>query len=98
MPRLLRHLNFPKIVIVLSVTFGVALGACGLTAAVSSTKAGAYLVPFAVIELGIMVLSAVGLVLTAIVWIVVATIGNRGGAEPGTIKLFDDSDRGKPEP
>lgn len=97
MPRLLEHVNFPKIVIVLSVTFGVALGACGLTAVVGDTKAGAFLVPFGIVELGIMVLSAVGLVLTAIVWIVVAAIGNRGGGEPGTIKLFGDSDRGKPE-
>jgi hypothetical protein len=99
MPRLLEHVNFPKIVTVLAVTFGIALGACGLTAlaAAGTNKAGQYVLPLAFVELAVMVLSALGLVLTVIVWIVVAAIGGRGG-ESDTIKLFDDSDKGKHEP
>lgn len=93
MPRLLEHVNFPKIVTVLAITFGVALGACGLTALTSSTKAAQYLLPFGLVELAVMALSALGLVLTVFVWLVAAAIGNR---RPGTTRLFDDSDNGKP--
>jgi hypothetical protein len=98
MPRLLESINFPKVVTVLAVTFGVALGACGLTALAANKGAGQYLLPLGIIELAVMVLSAGGLVLTVIVWVVVAAIGNRGGGESDTIKLFDDSDKGNPEP
>ena len=94
MPRLLDHVSFPKILIVLSVTFVVALGACGLTGAFGNNNAGTFIF----IELGVMALSAVGLTLTAIVWIVVAATGNRGAGEPGTAKLFNDSDDGMPKP
>lgn len=92
MPRFLEHVNFPKIVTVLAITFGVATGACGLTA-LASARAGGYLLPLGIIELAVMALSALGLVLTVIVWLVVSAIGNRGG----TVRLFDDSDKGKPE-
>ena len=45
MPRLLEHINFPKVVTVLAVSFGVALGACGLTALGSSHDLGGHLLP-----------------------------------------------------
>ena len=94
MPRLLDHVNFPKLVTVFSIIFGIALGACGLTALVSSSQLGEYLVPLAIIEVAVMIISAAVLVLTFMVWIVVAAIGDRGSK---TIKLFDGSDENKPE-
>lgn len=87
MPRLLDHVNFPKVVTVLAVTFGVALGACGLTALVGR---GDTAMTFGIVELAVMVLSAIGLIVAVIVWIIVTAIGDRGG---GTPKLFVDADR-----
>lgn len=84
MPRLLDHVNFPKVVTVFAVTFGVALGACGLTALVGR---GDTAMTFGLVELAAMVLSAVALIVTVVI---VASIGDRGG---GTPKLFDDADR-----
>ena len=98
MPRLLEHFNFPKIVTVLAVTFGVALGACGLTAVTAGNRPGQYLLPLAFVEVAVMVLSAAGLVVAVIIWVVVAAIGNRGGGGAETIRIFNDSDKTKPEP
>jgi len=96
MPRLLEHVNFPKLVTILAVIFGIAAGACGLTAIASNTKAGQYLLPLGMIELAVMVLSAVALVALLVVWIIVLAIGHRGGSGSTTVRLFDDSDNDKP--
>ncbi len=64
----------------------------------ANTKADQYVLPLAFVELAVMVLSALGLVLTVIVWVVVAAIGDRGEDTPGTTRLFDDSDKGNDEP
>ncbi len=96
MPRLLSHINFPKVVTVLAVTFGVALGACGVTALMANSPAfsnGNAALGFGVIELVVMLLSAAGLVLTAIVWFVVALVGDR--AAPATTTLFGDHEEKK---
>jgi hypothetical protein len=93
MPRLLERINFPKVVTILASTFGIALGACGLTALASSriTGGGGFLLPLAFIELGVMILSAVGLVLTVLVWIIASILGYTGshGSEPQ--QLFHSS-------
>lgn len=95
MPRLLEHVNFARVVTVLVVIFGIALGACGLTLVAAKTSAARYMAPFALLELVVIVLSAVALVLAVAVWIVVAAVGDRAhGAGPQ--KLFDDSDRNQP--
>ena len=83
MPQLLERINFPKVVTVLAVTFAVSLGACGLTGIASSGGASDILVPLGFIELAVILLSAFGLVLTAVVWIIAAALGkteHRGSA------------------
>jgi hypothetical protein len=76
MPRFLKHVNFPKIVTVLAVTFAVALGACGLTVLASSHGGGQYAMPLGILELAVMILSAAGLVVTVVVWVIASAIGN----------------------
>jgi hypothetical protein len=95
MPRFLENVNFPKLVTVLSVTFGVALGACGLTFVASNTRAGNFFVPLGIIEIAVMAISAAGLVVTVIVWIVAAAIGGGPGGGSGTIRLLDDDEKNK---
>ena len=75
MPRLLERINFPKVVTTLSITFVVALGACGLTFLASNQGAGDYLIPLGLIELAAMGLSGIGLVVTLVLWIVAALLG-----------------------
>jgi hypothetical protein len=63
MPRLLENVNFPRLVTIFAVTFGLTLGACGLTALAGSGK----LLALGMLELALMLLSAAGLLLTLIV-------------------------------
>jgi len=91
---LVDHVNFAKIVTVLAVVFGISIGLCGLTAALSSQMGGGgdFLLPLGIIELIAMGLSAVGLVLTVVVWVIASIVAGRGGRSDRTIKLFDDED------
>jgi len=84
MPRLLSHVNFPKVITVLAVSFCIGLGACGLTALAGNNG---FALPFGILGLAVMVLSVAGLLLMALVWAVVTAIGDRGPT-----KLFDDPD------
>ena len=86
------RIPFAKIMVILAVTFGIALGLCGMTAVFGSSSHGSgdMFGSLAVIELIVMLLSAAGLILTAIVWaiaIIIGGSGNKGAAPP---KLFDD--------
>lgn len=86
MPQLLERINFPKVVTILAITFGVALGACGLTGIAATRGGNDALMSLAFIELAVILLSAVGLVLTVVVWIIASAFGkteHRG---------FDDKD------
>jgi len=96
MPRLLERVNFPKLVTVLAVTFAVALGTCGLTAFVGAKWGGAYVLPLGLVELAVIVLSGVGLLISVILWVVAAALGNSTAGESDTIRLFDNSDKNKP--
>ncbi len=96
MPRLFENINFPKVITVLASIFGISLGLCGLTGFLSSVGgrfgnlAGA-LVGLGMIELAAILLSAFGLVIMTILWLVSSAIGGFGnGADPQ--KLFVDSD------
>jgi hypothetical protein len=88
MPRPLSHINFPKVITVLAVIFGIGLGTCGLAALAGNSN---FALPLGMVALIAMVLSFVGIVVMAIIWAVVQAIGDRGG--PGPTKLFDDEDR-----
>ena len=83
------HINFPKIVTVLAVTFAVALGACGLTVLVSSHGGGGYAMPLGILELAVMVLAAIGLIVTVVVWVVASALGNLGSKGSETQRLFE---------
>jgi hypothetical protein len=94
---------FAKVITVLAVAFGVGLGLCGLNAVLISTgvarnSSGSFARPiFSIVgvsSLAVMILSAMGLVITTIVWVLTEIIGNlgfrRGDDEPQ--RLFDDKD------
>lgn len=85
------NINFPKIVTVLAVIFGIALGACGLTALVASTAAGQYLMPLGMLELGVMIVSGVLLLIAVIVWVLATAFGNLGSDSSEPQRLFDNS-------
>ena len=75
--RLASRFPFTKIIVVLASAFGIALGLCGLTALGSFSGHSAIanvLAPLAFIELGVILLSAAGLVLTVVVWVVLSII------------------------
>jgi hypothetical protein len=103
LPRLLENVNFPKTVAVLASVFGVSLGLCGMTAFASlslnriQSPFIAFFRPFfpmaGVVELIAMALSAVGLVVVSILWVISSAVGGFGhGNDPQ--KLFDGSDDG----
>jgi hypothetical protein len=72
--RLADRVPFTKIIVVLASAFGIALGLCGLTAFATMSGHNALTGSLGVIELIVMLLSAAGLVLTVIAWVVVSII------------------------
>jgi hypothetical protein len=95
LPRLFENVNFPKTITILAAVFGISLGLCGLTAFLSSIStrlnAGGALVGLGMIELAAILLSAVGLVIMTILWIISAAMGSFGKSTDPQ-KLFDSSD------
>jgi hypothetical protein len=88
---LVNRIPFLKIVIVLVILFGVSLGMCGVSAALGVAnsshmdRSGSQILGFSfVIEIAGMALSAVGLVVTVIAWMILGIAGSssRSGAEP----------------
>ncbi|WP_109484514.1 hypothetical protein [Occallatibacter savannae] len=80
MRQLLSRINFAKLFSVLAIALVVSLGACGLTALVAfSRRSGANdaMLPLAIAELVLMVLSAAGLVITFILWVIATIMGVR---------------------
>lgn len=92
MPRLLEHINFPKTISILATIFGIALGACGLTAVASAKFPG--LASLGFIELAIIILSAVGLAVMATLWVIATALGLGRRKESEIQRLFDETDRG----
>jgi hypothetical protein len=93
---------FAKIVAVFAVIFGVSLGLCGLNWVLISAGVdpshdsefnfgGQVLGTLGLIELAAMLLSALGLVLTVIIWLVATAVGNFAPHSNDPQKLFDDS-------
>jgi|SRR5580658_4008422 hypothetical protein len=92
-----RGINFPKIVTILAVTFGIAFGLCGLNYALIAAgshrdwpnQVGTILVMLGVVELGIMAVTGPLLVITVIAWVITGVI--RGPRSSAPTKLLDDS-------
>jgi len=97
--RLLDRIPFAKIVVVLAIVFGVSLGLCGLTfvfsasGSRSSAAAGAFVGIAGIIELGAMLLSAVCLVITVVVWVIAAIFASFSHKDSEPQHLFDDTDK-----
>ena len=99
---LIGRIPFAKIVIALAIVFVISFGLCGLTA-VSVMKGASANSPVSKLldnavpyELTGMLLSVVGLVLTVIVWVVVAAFGlGRERSEPETLDGKNDDGDGK---
>jgi uncharacterized membrane protein len=91
MPRLLERINFAKVVATLAIILVVAIGACGLTA-LTANSTGSFAMPLGILELAVMILSAIALFVMLILWLIAAMIGanTRGGSE--TVRLSDTSD------
>lgn len=91
--------SFAKLVVVMAVAFGVGLGLCGLDYLLAANGIGKSTEEFGVgpldgVSLVVMILSALGLVVTLVAWIIVAILGGFGigrvSDEPQ--KLLDDKD------
>jgi hypothetical protein len=72
--RLIDRIPFTKILTVLASVFGISLGLCGLTA-ISPSGGGGFLIAMGTLELAAMVLSAVGLIIVALVYVTLSIFG-----------------------
>lgn len=94
MPRLLDHINFAKVAIVLAIVFVIALGLCGVTGYIGSRPgASGATLPFGIVELAAMILSAAGLVLTLVAWVIVSILRVFGYKEQEPQRLFDNKEQ-----
>jgi len=95
---LVDRIPFAKILVALAIAFGVALGLCGLNWALDASGfdksnqpfPGTVFVVTGLLEIGVMLLSAVGLVLTAVFW---AVLRGLSGRDSVTQPLVDDADK-----
>jgi hypothetical protein len=95
-----RRISFAKVVVVLAVAFVLGLGLCGLDATVlarfrnhyeefgPNTFVGA-------IGAWVLVLSALGLVVTVIAWVLSAVVSGVSRKDDAPQKLYDDGDEAK---
>jgi hypothetical protein len=83
--RLADRIPFKKIVTVLAIVFGLSLGLCGVTFAVSSGSGGGnFLISFGILELIGIGVSAAGLLLTFLLFVAVSIFSgpSEGTAQP----------------
>ena len=97
MPSFLERINFKRTVTILATVFGIALGLCGLNLLASrggnlSNDATRILIGIGVLELTAIALSALGLILISILWIIATVLGKKYQEDPDLQRLFDDSD------
>jgi hypothetical protein len=85
------RIPFAKIVTILAIVFVVSLGLCGLTYAASTGTSGdgGYVIALGLIELAAMALSLLGLIVTALVWLVKAILESLSPNNGNPQKLFD---------
>ena len=96
---LVDRIPFPKIFTVLAIVLGISLGLCGLTTFVSlgAGNGRSLLMTLGILELGAIVLSLVGLLVTVVAWIVLAPVAGFSRKESDTQRLFDDADNEREE-
>jgi hypothetical protein len=101
--RLFDRIPFAKIVTVLAIVFGISLGLCGATAFLSNVVDGGgrgimnFLIGFGVLEMIAIVLSAVGLVMTLIVFVTLLIFRGFSKKVSQPQKFFEDEDDTKNE-
>jgi hypothetical protein len=81
---LVERIPFAKIVVGLAIVFVLSLGTCGLTASLSSnsgSQQNGYIVAM-IAGLAGTLLSGLGLLVTTIVWVVMAVAGSSSRKEP----------------
>jgi hypothetical protein len=92
---------FAKIITVLAVAFGVGLGLCCLNgtlaaAGVARKSIGAFADPIlsiiGILSLAVMILSAIGLIITTILWVIAAVVGSFSPKESEPQRLFEEKD------
>lgn len=94
---LIERIPFAKIVTVLAVGFGIGLGLCGLDYLLAANGIGKSTEEFGVgpldaVSLVVMALSAVGLVVTVVAWVVAAIVDSAVGKVSQPQKLFGEGD------
>ena len=95
--RLVDRIPFAKILIGLTIVFGLSLGLCGVSFVLGwqgKVPAGMaqLLDRSAGVEILFMVLSALGVVLTGVAWVVAAIVGSSLAKVSEPQKLFDEGD------
>lgn len=91
------RISFAKVVTVFAVLFGIGVGLCGLDYLLAAKGIGKNTEEFGVgpldgVSLVVMILSAFGLVITVIAWIIAAAVGSFSNKVSQPQKLFDEVD------
>ena len=91
------RISFAKVAVALAVLFLIGVGLCGLDIFLASKGIGKSTQEFGVgpldgVSVVVMALSALGLVITVILWIIAAVVGSFGKKVLQPQKLFDDAD------
>jgi hypothetical protein len=96
MPPLTERVNFARIVTVLAATFGIALGLCGVTAAIAVVGAAVnqgglagMLMFLGYAELAVMILSGAAMVVVVALWIIASFLGNFNHRNADPVRLFE---------
>jgi hypothetical protein len=94
---LVERITFAKVVTVLAVAFGLGIGLCGLDYLLAANGIGKSTEEFGVgpldaVSLVVMVLSALGLVVTTFFWGVFAVAGSFSRKDSEPQRLLDDKD------
>jgi hypothetical protein len=92
--RLVDRIPFAKIFTVLAIVFGISLGLCGVTFAISSggDRGGGFLIGLGILELIAGAVSAAGLVLTLLLLVTLSMFGIVSGKVSQPQKLFEEED------
>jgi hypothetical protein len=93
----IQRISFAKVVTVFAVLFGLGVGLCGLDYLLAAKGIGKSTEEFGVgpldgVSLVVMILSAFGLVITVIAWIIAAVVGVSVKKVSQPEKLFDEAD------